>query len=81
VIDSIFSRSRLTNLGYDLSEIFLRGRVDNVDGIGSNTQSHKFYLRMSREVRDTEGRTINSVISQDEIGPLGTGRNPSYIVV
>ena len=81
VIDSIFSRSRLINLGYDLSEIFLRGRVDNVDGIGSNTQSHKFYLRMSREVRDTEGRTINSVISQDEIGPLGTGRNPSYIVV
>ncbi|MBI5527707.1 MAG: hypothetical protein HY897_15360 [Deltaproteobacteria bacterium] len=75
----VINDNRLFDPAFEPNRITSLLRVKPIGGLASNTQSHRFYLRAERVIRDLNGTVIRMVRDDALIGPIGTGRNPAYL--
>ncbi|MBI5467367.1 MAG: hypothetical protein HY975_04120 [Candidatus Kerfeldbacteria bacterium] len=75
----VFSENKVFNPEYEMNELAARVQLVPVEGLASNTQSHKFYLRFVKSVSDAFGNPVRFTFDQVQIGPAGTGRIPAYV--
>ncbi|MBI5467369.1 MAG: hypothetical protein HY975_04130, partial [Candidatus Kerfeldbacteria bacterium] len=78
---SIFNQNPDFNPEYEPNKLVARVALTPVAGMASNTQSHKFFLRTERKIRNASGALVGATADDIQIGPLGKGENPKEIVV
>ncbi|MBI5527131.1 MAG: hypothetical protein HY897_12420 [Deltaproteobacteria bacterium] len=77
---SLINMTKIFDPTYEANDVVGRLRIATVEGLASNTQGHKFFLRASREIRDSAGNIIRFTINNTQIGPIGEGKNPPDMI-
>ncbi|MBI5526268.1 MAG: hypothetical protein HY897_08030, partial [Deltaproteobacteria bacterium] len=77
---SLINMTEVFDPTYEANEVIGRLKIATVEGLASNTQEHKFFLRTVREIRDASGNLVRLVADNAQIGPVGIGKNPPHIV-
>jgi hypothetical protein len=77
---SLINMTKVFDPTYENNDVIGRFKIATVEGLASNTQGHKFYLRTTREIRNADGDLVRLVTDNAQIGPVGTGKNPPDIM-
>ncbi|MBI5526987.1 MAG: hypothetical protein HY897_11685 [Deltaproteobacteria bacterium] len=76
----LINENKIFNPEYEANELVARVQLVPVDGLGSNTQSHSFYVRFDKTVTDGFGNVVRTTRDQVRVGPAGAGKNPTYVL-
>ncbi|MBI5266412.1 MAG: hypothetical protein HY851_04185 [candidate division Zixibacteria bacterium] len=68
---SLISGNKLFNPNFDVNWIGGQTKINSVEGLASNTQSHRFFLRTRRTIRNASGAVVRTTLDDAEIGLPG----------
>ncbi|MBI5527058.1 MAG: hypothetical protein HY897_12050 [Deltaproteobacteria bacterium] len=77
---SLTNINKVFDPNYESNDVVGVVRVKSVDGLGSNTQSHTFFIRSTRTIKDSDGITVTVARDNLKIGPAGSGKSPAELV-
>ncbi|MBI5467356.1 MAG: hypothetical protein HY975_04065 [Candidatus Kerfeldbacteria bacterium] len=77
---SLIHDKKQFNPAFEINRISGQARINAIDGLPSNTQNHKFFLRTQLAIRNAAGTIVRNTLDDAQIGPLGKGENPPFIV-